>query len=101
MISKSAVTSQLERIANKNSELDHHAITVIAYGILSVLDDVENISSLWREEIELYLKMLTKRSPHHARCIQAQQCLEYMRRGGEQQKKSEESNQSQMTPENF
>ncbi|MBY5284893.1 hypothetical protein ACOWPH_00960 [Anabaena sp. PCC 7938] len=100
MISKSAINSQLERIARKDSKLTHHEITVIVYGILAVLDEVD-IPSLWIEEVELFLKMLTKRCPHHARRVLAEQCLEYTRRGGETTKKSEESNQSQMTPENF
>lgn len=96
MISKSAVISQLQRIERK--ELDHHEILVIAHGILNVLDDVEGVDSYWLAEIELYLRMLTKRAPHHAKSLQARQCIEYLRKGGES-KKSQES--SPMTPDNF
>jgi hypothetical protein len=101
MISKASIISQLKRIAdNKNGKyLDHHQVLVIAYGIINVLDDVADIDTFYLGEIELYLRMLTKRSPHHARCIQAQECINYLRKGCEP-KKSEESNQ-QMTPETF
>ncbi|MBK1987279.1 hypothetical protein A0J48_006975 [Sphaerospermopsis aphanizomenoides BCCUSP55] len=98
MINKLTVIEQLERIArNKDGEkLTHHEVTVIAYGILNVLDDVYGIDC--RDEVELYLRMLTKRSPHHARCLQADQCIKYLRKGGES-KKSEGS--ERLTPDNF
>jgi hypothetical protein len=86
MINKLAVITQLERIARNKGELDHHEILVIAYGLLNVLDEVSGIEPHWRDEIELYLRMLTKRSPHHARRIMAEQCLHYLRKGGEAKK---------------
>lgn len=86
MINKLTVIEQLERITrNKDgNRLTHHEVTVIAYGILNVLDDVYGIDC--RAEVELYLRMLTKRSPHHARCLLANQCIEYLRKGGELKK---------------
>jgi hypothetical protein len=97
MINKLSVIGQLERIArNKDGEkLTHHEILVIAHGVLSVLDEVSDIDSFYLGEIELYLRMLTKRAPHHAKCLLADQCLKYLRKGGEEKKPET------LTPDNF
>lgn len=98
MISKSAVISQLERIARKQNDLDHHAILVIAYGILNVLDDVADIEISCINEINLFLTMMTKRAPHHAKRVMAEQCLILLRKGGEGKKLDETK---PITPESF
>jgi hypothetical protein len=106
MINKLAVITQLERIANnrKGENLTHHEILVIAHGILSVLDDVSGIEPHWRDEIELYLRMLTKCAPHHARSLQAEQCISYLRRGDESKKSQHQGTMNPdepMSPDNF
>ena len=70
----------LETIAsNGNSrKMDHHHITVLAYGLISILDEVEGIAPS-RERIRVYLRMLTKKAPHHARAILAGYALSYIR----------------------
>ncbi|WP_413175396.1 hypothetical protein [Anabaena azotica] len=97
MIPKTAIITQLERIArnNKDGKLTHHEILVIAHGILNVLDDVMDIDINHINEINLFLTMMTKRAPHHAKCVMADQCLSLLRKGGEGKKPET------LTPDNF
>ncbi|WP_016951685.1 hypothetical protein [Anabaena sp. PCC 7108] len=77
-MNKSAIIPILERIsANKDgNNLTHSKVRVLAYGILFILDDIIDIASQHREEIEAFLKMLTKFGiPHHARCYLAHEAL--------------------------
>jgi hypothetical protein len=77
-MNKSAIIPILERIsANKDgNKLTHAKVRALAYGILFILDDITDITSRHREEIEAFLKMLTKFGiPHHARCYLAREAL--------------------------
>lgn len=99
---KAAAITILKKIAdNKDgNNLNHHDVRVLAHGLLSILGDIDDIPSYLEDEIELVLTMLTKGGvPHHARCLLAKHCIDFMREGGEE-KKPLESN-GQMTPETF
>ncbi|HYW20317.1 MAG TPA: hypothetical protein VE956_13605 [Nodularia sp. (in: cyanobacteria)] len=86
-MNKSAIISTLTRIASQNSKLNHHEITVFAYGILSVLPEVTDISPLVEDEVDLFLRMLTKQGvPHHARRLQAEHCIDLLRKDDEVKK---------------
>jgi hypothetical protein len=99
-----AIKRQLQRIANNKDGqfLDHHEVTVIAHGLLNLC--LENtICTSYQEDLELYLRMLTKhRTPHHARCVLAQQCLYYLAMDEDLKKLNPvSSKQNPMTPDNF
>lgn len=99
-----AIKRQLQRIANNKDgqNLDHHEVTVIAHGLLNLC--LENtISSSHQEDLELFLRMLCKhQTPHHARCVLAEQCLYYLSLDEDLKKLNPVSNsQNQMTPDNF
>ncbi|GAX37881.1 hypothetical protein [Nodularia sp. NIES-3585] len=86
-MNKSALIATLARIAEKDSKLTHHEITVFAYGMLSVLPEVTDISPLVDDEVELFLKMLTKQGvPHHARRLQAEHCITLLRKEDDSKK---------------
>lgn len=71
--------SILRKVADNihDKKLEHREITALAHGALKILDDIEGIS-LYRNEIEILLKMLTTRAPHHARSSLANQAMSYL-----------------------
>ncbi|WP_414551469.1 hypothetical protein [Anabaena sp. CCY 0017] len=77
-MNKSAILSTLKRIKkNENGkDLTHREVVALAYGLISVLEDITGISNETQEQLELFLRMMTKRGvPHHARCYQAAYCI--------------------------
>jgi len=98
MIATQTFIKALERIARndgKSRELTHHDITVLAHGLLKVMEDtsIPNYA-----DVEMYLIMLTKKAPHHARSLLAMHCIEILRSGDESSKKPVGATES---PANF
>jgi len=102
---EAAIIRQLQRIANnKNGQhLDHHEVTVIAHGLLNLCLE-QTICTSSQEDLELFLRMLCKhQTPHHARCVIAQQCLYYLAKDQDLKKSSLETTNpdNPMSPDNF
>ena len=77
-MNKSAILATLKRIKkNENGkDLTHRDVVALAYGLISVLEDITDITHETHEQLELFLRMMTKRGvPHHARCYQAAYCI--------------------------
>lgn len=76
---KDGLQTLLRKIADNihDKKLEHREITALAHGALQILDEIDGIS-LYRDEIEILLRMLTTRAPHHARSSIAKQALHYL-----------------------
>jgi len=98
-----AIVRQLRRIAdNKDGQhLNHHEVTVLAHGLLALCLE-QTICVSYQEDLELLLRMLTKHhTPHHARCVLAEQCLYYLAKGEDRKKSEGAGVRSQESLDNF
>ena len=97
---KTSIIPLLEKITQNEItlNLNHTQCRSLAFGMISVLDDIDDMPSQHRHQIKALITMITKSgAPHHARSFFAKLALDLLEQNNE--KKLIEDNP--MSPDNF